>query len=308
MDVDAARLNFEGTGLWMVNVLLALVMFGVALDLTPADFKNIARAPKPVIAGLITHYLALPVATFLLVLLLRPRPSIALGMMLVAACPGGNLSNFLIQQAKGNTALSISLTAISTLAAIVMTPLLVTVSARLYPGTASLLREIQIDPVRMAMLVFLLLALPLFAGMTFNHYLPRAAERLRNPFKYFSMIFLLVFAAFLFISNYAVFTAYIHSVALAVFAHNTVGLLTGYATARLLRLLPRDVRALTIETGIRNSMFGLVLVFAFFEGLGGMALVAATWGIWHLVAGLFIAVCWSYKPLPQPQETPDASQ
>lgn len=301
MNVDAVRLNFEGSGLWVVNGLLALIMFGVALDLSPSDFKHVVRAPRPVFAGLAAQYLAFPALSFMLILILRPEPSIALGMMLVTACPGGNLSNFLTHQAGGNTALSISLTAFSTLAAIFMTPLLLTLPASMNPDTALLLREIQIDPVRMASLVFILLGLPLFSGMLFNRYFPRAAARLQKPFKYFSVAFLLLFAAFLFAANYDVFIGYIHWVALAVFIHNALGLFTGYGCARLARLSPRDTRALTIETGIRNSTLGLVLVFTFFEGLGGMALVAATWGIWHLIAGLFMAVCWSFKPVEQHQ-------
>ena len=303
MDVDAARLNFEGNSLWVVNGLLALIMFGVALDLAPRDFGHVLRAPKPVFVGFLAQYLFLPCVTFLLVLLLRPAPSIALGMMLVSACPGGNLSNFLTHMARGNTALSISLTAISTLAAVIMTPLLVTLPARLYADAGALLHEIQIDPPGMALMVFVLLGLPLAAGMTCKRGFPALSARLEKPFKLFSVVFLLAFAAFLFLNNMEVFTGYIHWVALAVFAHNALGLLTGYAAARTARLAPRDVRAVTIETGIRNSTVGLVLVFTFFDGLGGMALVAATWGIWHLIAGLLLAAFWSRTPIRNDAET-----
>jgi len=292
MDVDATRLNFDGSSLWVINGLLALIMFGVALDLSPADFRRALNTPRPLVAGLAAQYFFLPIVTFALILVLRPIPSIALGMMLVAACPGGNLSNFLTHLAKGNTALSISLTAVSTSAAIVMTPLLVTALARLHPETAAILHTIHLDPLRMAVVVFLLLVLPLAAGMVFNHRFPDRAARLETPFKFFSVAFLLAFAAFLFFNNFEIFINHIHWVALAVFAHNGLGLLTGYVLARLTRLAPRDVRAITIETGIRNSTLGLALVFGFFDGLGGMALVAATWGIWHLIAGLMLAGFW----------------
>ena len=111
MHVDAVRLDFQGNGLWILNAIIALIMFGVALDLSLEDFRRVFRAPKPVLAGLFVQYVVLPALTFLLILVLRPMPSIALGMLLVAACPGGNLSNFLTNLAKGNTALSISITA-----------------------------------------------------------------------------------------------------------------------------------------------------------------------------------------------------
>jgi len=297
MPVDAVRLNFEGGGLWLLNGVIALIMFGVALDLGLEDFRRVTTSAKPVAAGLAAQYLLLPAFTFVLILILRPLPSIALGMLLVAACPGGNLSNFLTHLAKGNTALSISLTAVSTLAAIVMTPLTVTVWARLHPDTAALMREIHLDPVQMALTVVIILGIPLAAGMAFNRRFPARAASLQKPFKYFSIVFFIGFVVYLFANNRDVFVNYVHWVAAAVFIHNAAGLLAGYAVARFLRLAPRDVRAVTIEVGIRNSALGLILILAFFDGLGGMALVAGAWGIWHIIAGLIVATVWARQPL-----------
>jgi len=296
MPVDAVRLNFQGGGLWLLNGVIALIMFGVALDLGPDDFKRAATSAKPVAAGLFAQYLVLPAFTFVLILVLRPLPSIALGMLLVAACPGGNLSNFLTHLAKGNTALSITLTAVSTLAAIVMTPLTVTLWARLHPGTAAIMRAIHIDPVQMVLVVLILLGIPLAAGMAFNRRFPDRAAALQKPFRYFSIVFFVGFVVYLLANNFDVFVNYVHWVAAAVFIHNAVGLLTGYTVARCLRLAPRDVRAVTIEVGIRNSALALILIFAFFDGLGGMALVAGLWGIWHIVAGLTVASLWARRP------------
>ena len=293
MPVDAARLNFQGNGLWILNTVIALVMFGVALDLHMKDFKRVAATPKPVIVGLVAQYIVLPALTFVLILILRPAPSIALGMLLVAACPGGNLSNFLTFLAKGNCALSITITAVSTLASIVMTPIIVTLWAGLHPGTAAIMREIHMDPVQMVLTVLTILGLPLAAGMLFNHFFPNAARKLQAPFKYFSVVFFVAFVLYLFAANFRVFLDYIADVAFVVVVHNALGLATGYSVARLMRLPSRDVRALTIEVGIRNSALALVLIFAFFDGLGGMALVAAAWGIWHIVAGMIMASIWA---------------
>jgi len=295
MPVDAVRLDFQGNGLWLLNMVIALIMFGVALDLRFEDFRRVFRSPKPVIAGLFVQYVILPALTFLLILVLRPMPSIALGMLLVAACPGGNLSNFLTHLAKGNTALSISITAVSTLAAIVMTPVTVTLWAGLHPDTAALMQSIRLDPVEMALTVLMILGIPLAAGMAFNARFPKAAATIEPFFKYGSIVFFVAFVVYLFSHNYAVFTDYVGWVAVAVVVHNAVGLLAGYGAGRLMRLSPRDVRAITIEVGIRNSALALILIFAFFDGMGGMALVAASWGIWHVIAGLALATFWSRR-------------
>jgi len=295
MPVDAVRLDFQGNGLWLLNGVIALIMFGVALDLRLDDFRRVFRAPKPVVAGLIAQYVVLPALTFLLILILRPMPSVALGMLLVAACPGGNLSNFLTHLAKGNTALSISITAVSTLAAIVMTPLTVTLWASLHPDTAALMQSIRLDPVQMAITVLIILGIPLTAGMMFNARVPKAALRLQPFFQYGSIVFFVGFVIYLFAHNYDIFVNFVGWVAVAVIVHNAVGLLAGYGAGRLMRLPTRDLRAITIEVGIRNSALALILIFAFFDGLGGMALVAASWGIWHVIAGLALATFWSWR-------------
>lgn len=306
MPVDAVRLRFDDNGLWLLNVVIALIMFGVALDLRVDDFKRVVRSSKPVGAGLFAQYVVLPALTYVLILILDPIPSIALGMLLVAACPGGNLSNFLTHLARGNTALSITMTAVSTLAAIVTTPVIVTAWAYLHPGTAALMRTIRIDPVEMVLTVLIILGIPLIAGMLFNRRFPRAAAALEKLFKYGSIVFFVAFVGYLFSNNYDIFRNYIHWVALAVCVHNATGLFTGYATARLMRLPAADVRAITIEVGIRNSALGLILIFAFFDGMGGMALVAAAWGIWHVIAGLALATFWARRA-PKSAAAPEAA-
>jgi len=123
VDIDQVRLNFNPQTLALLNVVLGFVMFGVSLELKPADLKEALRTPRALVIGLLGHHFVFPASTYLLVLLLEPRPSIALGMILVASCPAGNISNFLTHFARGNTALSVSISTLSTLAAVVMTPL-----------------------------------------------------------------------------------------------------------------------------------------------------------------------------------------
>lgn len=296
MDVDAARLYFQGESMWLLNAIIGLIMFGVALDIRVEDFRRIAASPKGPAIGLFTQFLLLPAFTFLLTRVLDPAPSIALGMILVASCPGGNLSNFFTHLAGGNAALSVSMTAVSTLAAVVMTPFNVAFWGGLHPDTAAILQRIQLDPVQLMLTVLMILGVPLAAGMYAARRWPRAALLLHKPFKVGSIIFFIVFVGAVFTQNYAVFTEYIGRVALAVVLHNAMALATGYAMGRLWRLSTRDTRAVSLEVGIQNSALGLTLIFGFFGGLGGMALVAGAWGIWHVIAGLALATFWSRRP------------
>lgn len=307
MHLDDVRLAFSPSSLWLLNIVLALVMFGVALDLTREDFRRVLRAPKSPIVGIVAQFLVLPALTWALTLLLQPPPSVALGMILVAACPGGNISNFISHLAKGNTALSVSLTAVSTLGAMVMTPLNVGLWGSLNPATAALLKTFSLDHGALLLTVVTILGLPLVLGMVVAEKAPRWAERLKKPMKIFGVIALFGFIAGALSKNWAAFLAHIDKVILVVALHNLVALATGWSVARLFGLPARDRRTLTIEVGIQNSGLGLVLIFGFFGGLGGMAVIAAAWGIWHIVAGLAIAAFWARRPPDAPPADPAAA-
>ncbi len=298
MPVDQVELNFQQGGVWLLNLLIALIMFGVALDLRPADFTRVLRMPIGPAIGLAAQFVLLPAVTLGLTLLLEPAPSIALGMLLVAACPGGNLSNFLTHLAGGNTALSVTMTATSTAVAVVMTPLNVAFWGRMNPATASILEAIHLDPLAVLTIVVLILGIPLVAGMACARAFPRLAKWLHTPFKYFSIVVFVSVVFVIFTQNFDVFVEHVHWVAGAAIIHNAVALSTGYVAARLAGLPPRDRRAIAIEVGIQNSALGLALYFQFFAGLGGMALVIGFWGIWHIISGLTLAFLWSRRPAP----------
>ncbi|CUH87321.1 bile acid transporter [Phaeobacter sp. CECT 5382] len=288
-DIDDIFLNFSPTSLVVLNAVLAIVMFSVALDLKTSDFARLMRAPKPVLTGLVSQFVILPALTFLLVSVMQPRASIALGLILVAACPGGNISNFITQRAGGNAALSVSMTAFATIGAILFTPLNIAFWGGLYEPTRAILTAIQIAPRDIAVTVTLMLILPLILGMALNSMRPQLAGRIRRPLQNLSMVIFLAFIVLALAANWDFFLGYAHYVALLVVLHNTVALAGGYATATVARLSAYDRRAVTIETGIQNSGLGLVLIFGFFGGLGGMAVVAAFWGIWHAISGIALA-------------------
>jgi bile acid:Na+ symporter, BASS family len=287
--IDEAVLAFSAGSLMVLNAILAVVMFSIAIDLKPRDFKILANAPKPLIVGLMSQFLLLPALTFLLVLVTQPQASVALGLILVAACPGGNISNFITHRAGGNAALSVSMTAFATIAAIVLTPLNIAFWGSLYPPSAEILRATVIDPVSIAITVGLMLVLPLVLGLLLNAKRPDITRKLRMPLQWLSMGIFFGFIVIALAANWGLFLAFAGGIAGLVIVHNALGLGGGYALATLAGLSPFDRRAVTIETGIQNSGLGLVLIFGFFGGLGGMAIVAAFWGVWHAISGLALA-------------------
>lgn len=287
------HISFDSDQLWMLNLALAFVMFGIALDIRIADFRQLKAIPKAVIGGVFSQFIALPALTFILIIAIQLSPAFALGMILVAACPGGNVSNFMTHLAGGNSALSVSLTAIATLLAVVMTPFNLGFWGGLYEPTAGLLRTVQIDLWEMSQLVGLLLVVPLFLGMGLGMWKPLTAKLLSRYFKSGSLILFLGLILLALWKDRTSLTLYVGSVFGIVLIHNILALLTGYTVARLFRLPLTETKTLTLETGIQNSGLGLLLIFSFFDGLGGMALIAAFWGIWHLVSGLILAGLWS---------------
>lgn len=287
--IDQVVLNFSPGSLTLLNAILAVVMFSIAIDLRLADFRALLKAPWPMCVGLGSQFLVLPFLTYLLVLIVEPRPSIALGLILVAACPGGNISNFITHRAGGNVALSVSMTAFSTVAAILMTPFNIALWGNLYEPTRILLRQTEIDPLSVAITVGFMLVLPLILGMLLNARRPDVTARLRRPLQWLSMGIFVAFILVALAANWGFFLDFVGHVAGLVVLHNGLALAGGFVAATLARVSSYDRRAITIETGIQNSGLGLVLIFSFFGGLGGMAVVAAFWGIWHAISGIAVA-------------------
>ena len=294
--IDAVHLHFTPASLIALDAILAFVLFGVALDMKVGDFKGIVSAPRGTLIGLTAHSLLLPAVAFLLTMLLRPAPSIALGMILVASCPSGNISNFLVNYAHGNPALSVTIAAFSMLGSVLFTPFNLAFWGTLNPDTRPILQEVALSPWQVLGTIVVLLAIPTVLGMGVAHRYPRFAARARRAFRVLSLLFFATFVLGALWANGEFFVEYVPRVALFVFLLNALALAVGYYAARIARLPEPDRRAVSFEVGIQNAGFGLALVFNFFDGLGGMAMVAAWWGVWHLVAGTALASWWRRRP------------
>lgn len=306
MKIDEVRLNFSDDNKLLLNLAIAFIMFGVALELKPADFKRLVRQPRPVLVGIVSQFLVVPLLTFLLAISLKNyiTPTVGLGMILVAACPGGNISNFISALARGNIALSVSLTAFSTLGGLILTPFNFAFWGNLFMkayaigNTSTLLRPLEIDPIDVLQTIFLILGIPLILGILFNLKFPKITAKILIPIKRFSILAFASMIVIIFAKNFDLFITYIPFIFLIVLVHNLLVLSAGYYFAAAFRLSKQDRKTISIETGIQNSGLALALLFnprIFPEELaiGGMAFIAAWWGVWHIVAGLSIAGYWS---------------
>jgi BASS family bile acid:Na+ symporter len=295
INIDDIKINFDSSGLWVLNIAIGIIRFGVALGISIEDFKRLFKNPKIVFVGVLSQFILLPAATFLAILIIKPHPSFALGMMMIAACPGGNVSNFFSKMAGGNAALSVSLTAFATLICIFMTPFNLHFWGSLYEPTNAILQTVELNPYDLFKLVLLILGIPLIAGMLIKHHHSVMASKMEKVLKPLSM---LVFIALIFIAfsqNLNIFMDHIHHVLFLVIFHNIFAFIIGYYTAKSFGLDKKDMKTISMETGIQNGGLGLLLIFGFFEGLGGMALLAAFWGIWDVFSGRALATYWGRK-------------
>jgi len=303
--LDPIKINFSASGMHAINIILSFIMFGVALGIKPAEFKTLIKQPKSLILGLISQVIALPLVTFIVIIALNNyiTPTVAMGMILVASCPGGNISNFMSSLSKANTELSVGLTATTTLLATITTPFNFAFWGGLYVNFISkhakhMLQPLEIDNGQMFETVFILLGIPLVIGIFFSHYFPKITEKLKKPIQILSIVFFIAMVVMAFANNFDLFLKYIFYIFIIVLVHNFLALATGFSIASIFKLPNADRRTLTIETGIQNSGLGLVLLFnpKIFPpelALGGMLFITAWWGIWHIISGLSLSLYWN---------------
>lgn len=293
--IDDIKINFDTEGLWILNIALAIIMFGVALSIKIDDFKLLIKKPKILLVGVFSQFFLLPLITFAAISIIKPHPSFALGMMMIAACPGGNVSNFFSKMAKGNAALSVSLTAFATVICLIMTPFNLQFYGGLYEPTNEILKTVELNPMELFKLILLILGIPIILGMLVNHFYEHIAKKIEIVLKPFSMIIFLALITIAFYENIEIFLDYIHLVAALVIFHNIGAFLIGFFSAKGFGLKKREQKTISIETGIQNGGLGLMLIFQFFDGLGGMALLAAFWGIWDIFSGMILGMYWGRK-------------
>jgi BASS family bile acid:Na+ symporter len=310
-NLDSLRLNFSPSGLLMLNISLAIIMFGIALELKADNFKKILQNPRAALVGASSQLFVLPLVTFIIVILCHKyiTPTIAMGMILVAACPGGNISNYISKLAKGNVELAISLTAFSTITALIMTPFNFSFYGGLYSKimtgdqAGKLLRPLEIDSLQMFQTVFIILGIPILIGIFISNRYPLFTQKIIGSIKKTSLLLFAGIVIGALAGNFSYFVKYAPVVFTLVILHNGVAFFSGYWYAKSFKLSRINCRTISIETGIHNTGLGLVLLFneKIFPpelAIGGMAFIAAGWGIWHMIAGGILASIWNRRQYP----------
>ena len=296
--LEQVQINGSGDGLIVLKVCLAFILFSLAIDIKKEDFATLYSNPKSVLIGCFSQIIVLPFFTFILVLIMKPPASIGLGMMLVAACPCGNMSTYMSYLAKGFIPLSITITAISTLSASFTTPFNFYFYASHYAPANAILQEIHISFLSLLSSIALLLVLPLVAGILLKKYFPTVINKINKPLKIAALLFFMAFLIGAFAANRKVFFEHLPEIFCIVCLQNFLAFVIGYFLSKIFKLPETHCRSISIETGIHNSGLGLILVMTFFSGNGGMALIAAWWGIWHIVTGGIFAFYWNRKAIP----------
>ena len=283
--LDELRIVLDPVGQVVLAIALMLLILSIALSLKPDDFSALLRRRMDLIGGVIAQTVALPLVTFGVVLLLDPPPSIALGMFVIASCPGGVVSNYLTFLARGNVAYSVSLTAASSALAAVLTPFLIVVTSQLYSPTATLLASIDFRPLAFLVQTSILLGVPLVLGMFIAGRYPGFAAVLQRRVAWFGTLALVAAIIYGSAKFLPLLWPAMPMLVGITMLHNSAAFATGLLAGVILRADKATRRALVFELGIQNSGLAIVILLAQFQGLGGAAAVAAVWSLWHLIAG-----------------------
>lgn len=300
--IDQAQFAFSpGAGIALA-FMVGFLVFAVALDLKWEQFRRVFRAPKAPGIGLVAQFVVLPAVAFAVGRFLVDTPSVALGLLLVACCPGGALSNFFTGIARGDVATSVSMTAASTIACVVVTPLVFGAWASLNPATAALLNDIRIDPQKVVMVLMIMVVIPVTSGMLISARRPGLALEMRKWVRRLSMA---IFGAVVIVvlgQNLRLLLDYATEALLPVLVTFGVAAGLGWSLAWLTRLRGTERRAVTIEVAMQNVALAIGTAVAFFPSLVGAAVTAAVWGVVHLVGGFTLAAVWGRRPTSAPSE------
>ena len=293
--LDTFQLDLGASSEFALAIILALMMFSVALGLRIEHFRFFKEKPRIYLAGVFAQIIGLPLMTLGLCYLINPYPSIALGMILVSCCPGGNASNLLALFGRANTALSVSLTATSSIAAAFITPISILFWCSLYPPTRDLLTEIDLDVASFLKQTLIILALPLLLGMVIAWRLPTLSLKLQKPLSLIAglgLILIIVGACMKYLPIFLMMGPMIFAL---VIVHNSLAFFMGHMAGKLTGADIPSRRALTFEVGIQNSGLGIVILLTQFGGMGGAGVVAGLWGAWHIIGGLALVALYRFN-------------
>ncbi len=280
----AAPQPFLTLGTSVINPMLGLIMFGMGLTLSPDDFRVVFSRPKDVLLGCLAQFTVMPAVAWLLAKAFSLPDELALGVILVGCCPGGTASNVITFLAKGDLALSVGMTATSTVLAPLLTPLLVWLMA----GTF-----VHVDAVGMLLSILYVVIAPIVVGFLIQRFLPRFTRRVVPYLPAFSSLMIALVVAIIVSHNASNLLRGGLLVVLVVMLHNVLGLAIGYGVGRLLGLSHAKRSAISIEVGMQNSGLASSLAVTHFAAFPMAAIPGAIFSVWHNISGALVAKIYS---------------
>ncbi len=263
-----------------VNTLLGIVMFGMGLTLKPKDFQIVFSHPKDVIIGTIAQFTIMPLVAFILTKIFHLSPELAVGVILVGTCPGGTSSNVITYLSKGDVALSVGITAVSTILAPIMTPLL----TYLYAG-----HTVDVNIFSMFFSIIQVVILPIFLGFVINHFFSKFAERIVDILPLISTLSIVAIVGAVVSANASKLMSCGLLIICVVILHNIFGYLLGYYAGKLLKMDTVKCRTVSIEVGMQNSGLATSLATVHFAQYPLATIPGAVFSVWHNVSGAILA-------------------
>lgn len=263
-----------------VNTLLGIVMFGMGLTLKPNDFKVVFSRPKDVIIGCVSQFTVMPLLAFVLAKLFRLPEELAIGVILVGTCPGGTSSNVMTYLSRGDVALSVGMTAVSTVLAPFLTPLL----TKVYAG-----QTVDVDMMNMFLSIVKVVIVPILLGFVINHFFKKLTETVVEILPLVSTTAIVMIVAAVVSANSAKIMTCGLLIVVVVVCHNVFGYLLGYVIGKVLKLDTTKCRAISIEVGMQNSGLATSLAATHFAAYPLATIPGAVFSVWHNVSGAVLA-------------------
>ena len=264
----------------VINYLLGVVMFGMGLTLNLQDFKVVFSRPKDVVTGCVAQFTIMPLLAWVLSKLFHLDEALALGVVLVGCCPGGTASNVITYLAKGDLALSVGMTGVSTLMAPILTPLLTWLLAG---------KSVNVDVASMFLSILWIVILPIILGLVVKGLWPKFTERATDYLPAFSSVAIAFIVAIVIAANASKLLAGGLLIVVVVMLHNICGLSLGYMIGRLLKLSEPKKRAISIEVGMQNSGLASSLATIHFAAYPLATIPGAIFSVWHNLSGTAVA-------------------
>lgn len=266
--------------------ILGIIMLGMGMTMTVDDFKGVLQSPKAVLIGVVAQFVVMPGLAFVLCKLFNLPPEIAVGVILVGCCPGGTASNVITYMAKGNVALSVACTSVSTLLAPVLTPAIFYLLASQW---------LKIDAASMFISILQVVLLPIVIGLILRTWLKRQVESYIQVMPLVSVIAIVaIVAAIIGGSKAAIFQSGLLILAVVIL-HNGLGYLLGFTAARFFKLPYADSKAIAVEVGMQNSGLGVALAAVHFAASPITAVPSAIFSLWHNISGPALATYWASR-------------